>query len=187
MSKNKSMGVLFSSLFWGIIIVLIGLSIILREFFDVHIPVFRLVVGVFFIYIGFKIVFRAVRGNKNNDVVFEERHQMKFDRDKADFNIVFGAGSIDLSNPTIKNTHDDIEINVVFGNALLRINDSIPTKIQMNNAFANTTTPDNQSSSFGSSLYFTSSYRKNEPYVFIKTNTVFGRLNIYNVSNNEEK
>jgi hypothetical protein len=45
MSNHRSMSLVSSGLFWGIVILLIGLSIILREIFDVHFPFIRVLFG----------------------------------------------------------------------------------------------------------------------------------------------
>ena len=56
MSNIRPMSFLSTAAFWGVIIVLIGLSIILREVFHVNIPFVRIIFGVLLIYWGVKII-----------------------------------------------------------------------------------------------------------------------------------
>ena len=65
-------------LFIGILIILLGLSIIINVIFHIHIPIFKILFGLFLIFIGLKIIFGSwisfpsSQGNSGN-VIFQER------------------------------------------------------------------------------------------------------------------
>ena len=42
----------FGGLFWGVLLILIGIGIILKVFFDINIPIFRTALALLLIYLG---------------------------------------------------------------------------------------------------------------------------------------
>mgnify|MGYP003990967287 FL=1 len=47
---------LFSGLFWGVMLVLFGASMILRAVFNLDIPIFRIIFALVIIYFGVKLL-----------------------------------------------------------------------------------------------------------------------------------
>jgi len=172
------MSFLSSAVFWGVIIILLGLSIILKEIFGVHIPVFRIFVGLILIYLGVKILAGGFwRHHYANSVVFNEAN-MNFDESQQDYNIVFGHGVIDLFKMDASHTNRSFDVNVVFGNGTLILNDSIPIFVEISSAFGTAIVPDKTINALGKSTFTTTAYKANEPYTYIKASVVFGRLDI---------
>jgi len=50
------MGFLFSGVFWGVVVVVLGLLLILKAM-GVNIPVGKIIFGILFIYIGISMIF----------------------------------------------------------------------------------------------------------------------------------
>ena len=73
-----------------------------------------------------------------------------------------------------------VEINVIFGNAVLKLNENIPTAVEMNTAFGQIVAPDRNSSALGKSNYTTPGFIEGQPHLYVKTNVVFGKLQIEN-------
>ncbi|MCX6292150.1 MAG: LiaF-related protein [Bacteroidetes bacterium] len=178
MSKHQTMSFISSGVFWGGIIILFGLSIILREIFHVHIPFVRIIFGCILIYWGIKMISGGFGRNHwgRNAAVFNEA-KMNYDDAQKEYNTVFGSSTIDLFKMENKGDRK-IEVNIVFGNCALILNDSIPIKVEISSAFASATTPDKNMSALGKSTYYTSAYKENQPYIFIEANVVFGKLDI---------
>jgi predicted membrane protein len=178
---NRPMSFLSSAAFWGVIIVLIGLSIILREIFHINIPFVRIVFGILLIYWGIKMISGGFgsRWKSNNDVVFNEG-KVHYDGDKKDYSIVFGNGTIDLFKIDAPTSRRKIEVNVVFGHGNLIVNDSIPMKIKMTAVFGSAEAPGKTANGFGESIYTTSAYNENDPYILVDATTVFGKTEIEN-------
>src|SRR4051812_40764150 len=110
MSNTRSMSYFSSAAFWGIIIVLIGLSIILREIFHVHIPFVRIIFGVLLIYWGVKMIAGGfVRSWGRSDAIFTEA-KMKYDGDQRKYDIVFGNGTIDLFKMEMPSENKQVEV-----------------------------------------------------------------------------
>ena len=164
--------------FWGVIIVLIGLSIILREIFHIHIPFVRIIFGVLLIYWGIKVITGGfVRSWGRSSAVFTEA-KMKYDGDQREYNIIFGNGMVDLFKMETPSENKKVEVNVVFGNGNLILNDSLPMKVKMNTVFGSSRAPGKSADGFGETSFMTSSYREGLPYILVDANTVFGKLEI---------
>lgn len=102
---------------------------------------------------------------------------MSYDDSQREYNIIFGSGTIDLFK--IENTgNKKIELNVVFGNGILILNDSIPTKVEMSSVFGSAEAPDKSVNALGKTNYTTSSYKEGEPFIFIEAKVVFGKLEV---------
>jgi len=48
---------LFDGIFWGIILIAVGVGFILRRYFPFQVPVFRLIIAVVFVYRGVRSPF----------------------------------------------------------------------------------------------------------------------------------
>ncbi len=166
-----------SAAFWGGIIVLFGLSIILREVFHIHIPFVKIIFGFILIYWGVKMICGGFnRPWSHNSTVFSESN-IRYDDSQREYNIIFGSGTIDLFK--LENTgNKKIEINVVFGNGILILNDSIPTKVEMSSVFGSAEAPDKSVNALGKTNYTTSAYKEGEPFIFVDAKVVFGKLDV---------
>lgn len=181
------MGFLFGGVFWGLIIVLFGLSILMREVFHVHFPLVRIFIGLMFIYFGIRIISGGYwrysgRYTGRNSAVFGNAN-MQYESGVSDYSIVFGNGVIDLTSINTVTGKQRIDADVVFGNGTIRLNDSTPAKVEVNAAFGSAITPDRTINALGKSYYTTPSYREGAPYLYVKADVVFGRLVVENSSN----
>ena len=66
-----------AGVFWGALLIVIGLTLIIRFVFNVDFPVFRVILALFIIYIGLRILiggFGLFRFETSaNDVLFNEK------------------------------------------------------------------------------------------------------------------
>lgn len=167
--------------FWGIILIIIGASVIIRVVFNIHLPVFRIVIALIFILIGLRILFGPRIDKKHTryhdkyeseDVVFNERvfHNL----DKKEYSIVFGKATYDFTDLELKpNQSNHVIFNVVFGGAIIRLNPDIPVKIKTDAVFSGVNLPDNSSAVFGTSNYTSQNFKEHEPFLYIKIDAVF--------------
>jgi hypothetical protein len=74
----------------------------------------------------------------------------------------------------------DVKCNIdaVFGNAVLLINESMPVKVEMDAVFGQVAAPGKNVAGFGESTYTTPSYDPNKPALIIKADAVFGKIDI---------
>jgi predicted membrane protein len=175
---GRPMGFLSTAAFWGVIIVLIGLSIILREVFHINIPFVRIVFGILLIYWGIKIISGGFGRKWDRHSAVSNEAKMVYDDDQKDYDIVFGRGTIDLFKMQTPIQNKKIDISVVFGNGLLILNDSIPIKVKMTAVFGSAEAPDKSANGFGETTYTTSAYNENGPHILIDATTVFGKTEI---------
>jgi len=167
-----------SSIFWGIILILIGLSLILKVAFNVDFPFFKFLLALFLIYLGIRIFigkdFRLFSdAYDEHTVIFSQRTITSVENGK-EYNVIFGNGIFDLRN--FQYSGDDeitVKLNTIFGSSEVLINDSIPLEIRAHTVFAGSKMPDGNTSAFGEAKYSHAGY-SNSPLLRIESNTVFG-------------
>ena len=169
----------FSGLFWGALLILLGISIILKVVLGIHFPFFRLIVAVLIIYFGIRILIGAplckvTRG----DVFFREGNISSGASGKYD--VVFGKGVIDLSDIKLEKETIKKQVSAVFGEGIIKINPEMPVKIVVNSAFAGARFPDGNLVTFGKYTYTTKSFKEGEKHLLVEANAVFGALEVVN-------
>ena len=176
------MGFIFTGIFWGIFFLILGATIILKTFFNINIPLIRIFIALFFIWIGIKIlVGGSIFKSNKNGVVFGEAKINAGDikESKDEYSIIFGRGTIDFTNIDFgKINNNEININTIFAYSLIKINPEIPIIINLDSAFARAKLPDKTITSFGSYTYKTKSYNNEKPYIKINIDVVFGSIDI---------
>ena len=174
------MGFIFSGVFWGIIIVIIGLSIILNVIFGVHIPLFRIVFALFLIWLGITLLTGGSFWSKDkNKAIFEEK-RIDAIKKASKYDVVFGKGVIDLSNIILEDKVFKVEINTVFASNTIEIDPKMPAKIIVNSVFAGARMPDGNTIAFGQYTYKSDSLKEDTSYLQVQANVVFGGLQIIN-------
>jgi len=168
-------------LFWGLVLIFIGLAIIFRIVFDVNI--FRIIIAVVIILIGIRILvgknWIPEKSKKEHDTFFSDRNYHEIPKDKTEYNIIFGKSVYDFTRmDSLMQDPVRIKINVVFGAAVIRINPNMPVKIKSEAVFGGSRMPDGNTVAFGSITYNTSSYNSNTPHLYIESNVVFGGIEI---------
>jgi len=172
-----------SSLFWGVILIIIGLSLVVKVVFNIDFPIFKIVVAFIFIYIGLKIMlggnFRFFHDYRNKtDVVFGETKFNKADHG-TEYNVVFSKGNFDFRDVELKPEGPTrININTVFGDAEVIIKRDMPVQIKVDAAFSGAHLPNGNTTSFGSTIYSSDSLDTSKPYLEIDADVVFGGLHV---------
>ncbi|MBN2016918.1 MAG: hypothetical protein JW794_02100 [Candidatus Cloacimonetes bacterium] len=172
------MGFIFTSFFWGAVIILFGLSIILNAIFNIKIPVFSIIIALIFIYLGLKILFGSfgIKSSKNT-VVFSSS-DMKSSNKNEEYNILFGRGSIDLTDVDLDDKKLSYEINVIFGKGDVFIDPIIPIIVKVSSVFASAHLPEGNVAAIGNNSYVSPAYVKGEECISVNADVVFGELNI---------
>ena len=169
---------IMDGIFWGSVLILVGVWFIVRRSVPVHISVIRIIVAVLFVYAGVRILVRGPVSTDRNTAVFSES-TMSYSPDRGrEYNLIFSSGDIDLTAAAPSNASIHAEVNVIFGSGTLRINPSVPVRVRMSSAFGTVESPNGRSIAFGESVYTTDSWREGAPAVEIRATAVFGRLAI---------
>lgn len=165
-------------IFWGALLIILGVWFIVRRSLPVHIPVIRIIVAVLLVYAGVRILARGPASTDRNTAVFSES-TMSYSADRGrEYNLIFSSGVVDLSPAAPAGASIHAEVNVIFGNGTLRLNPSLPVRVNMSSAFGAVESPNGRSVAFGDMVYTTPSYRDGAPALEIHATAVFGRLRI---------
>src|SRR5271157_1913287 len=105
---------LVDGVFWGALLIILGVWFIVRRAVPVHIPVIRIVVAVLFVYAGVRILARGPVSMDRNTAVFSES-SMRYSPDRGrEYNLVFSNGAVDLSAAVPGNANIRAQVNVIF-------------------------------------------------------------------------
>lgn len=171
---------LFSSAFWGILLILFGLSALLRSF-NINIPFGRIFFGLIIIYVGIAILSGGnIFITGQNNVFFNDIRIKVTDNIKDEYNIIFGNGVIDLTEISPENTGEEIEINTIFGSSQILISSSKPVELKATSVFGRATIPDGNTISFGDYSYSSGNTEENNP-IEIEASVIFGSMEIKKV------
>jgi hypothetical protein len=171
------MGFVFSGIFWGVFVVLLGVSIILSYATGVRIPFFRIFFGLLLVYWGISLLAGA-RFGRSGTTVFGDSVVRATAAGKQD--IVMGRGVIDLSGIVLGEGVSRYEVNTVFGASVIKLDPAMPVKVVVSSAFAGVKMPDGGNVAFGETTYRSSGLREDSTHLLVKTSVVFGSLEIAN-------
>lgn len=165
-------------LIFGVIIILVGLSILFKDF-----PFFRIIFGVLIILWGISVLTGGFGHRWNywkrtdNNVVFG---QWNFDSkdDTKEYNVVFGKGTYDFRNVTLPPEGKELSLHTAFGASEVLINKSTPVKISANSAFGEVRMPNGNSAAFGSLNYTNDAYRPDSACLSLKIDLAFGSVKV---------
>lgn len=170
------MGFPSSAFFWGGLVVLAGLSIILHAI-GIRIPLFRFAFGLFLIWLGVLTILGGFRRTttRRETVVFESG-TVQGRSDQREYNAVFGSAVFDLTGLRPDDQRRRIEVNAVFGQARVLIDPAVPVRVEGSAVFGQARFPDDRSVSFGERTYDSPGYRGGEPALELKVAAAFGQV-----------
>lgn len=170
-----------AAIFWGSILILIGISLLIKVVFNVDFPIFKILVAFLFFFIGIRIllgsfgVFNFHTGP--NDVVFGEKYySAPFEH--SEYNVIFSKGIFDFRNVDLSQGTQNYKISTVFGSSQIKISDSIPVKINADAVFAGAELPDGNTAVFGNSSYTSQNFKSDSAHLYIKVDCVFGGVQV---------
>jgi predicted membrane protein len=168
-------------LFWGVLLVLIGLAAIFRVVFDVNL--FGVLFAFFLIFVGISMLigkpwmFKTHKGER--DIMFEDRSFREQPADNSEYNVIFGRSVYDFKDVTFPDNQPvKIKLNTIFGNTVIHIKRSTPVKIKSDAVFASSSMPDGNSVAFGSIQYATDTASLSLNYLYIEAPVIFGALQV---------
>lgn len=166
---------LFSGAFWGLLLIVLGVSLVVKYVFNIDFPVFRVIFAVFLVFVGIKLLVGGF-GHQSHTSMFAES-RFDFVENHKDYSCAFGKTTLDLRNSEI--TEDtDIKASCAFGEFIIKINPETNIEIISSSAFGNLSLPDHSSHSFGNGNYKTPGFNKSKPVLRIKADVAFGNMEI---------
>lgn len=163
------MNFFFGNIFWGILLVLWGASLILKTF-NINMPLAKIFLAVIIILFGVKLLI----GSSHKSVKGERSQGRSFIRSNksGEYNMIFSSGRFDLSD--LQEAANDIEITVVFGSAEVVLPKHLQFDIEPTTVFGATVLPEKSQYGFGDSHYKAGD-GQGRP-IHIESNSIFGRI-----------
>jgi len=165
-----------AGVFWGAVLIFIGLALIIRFVFNVDFPIFKVLIAGFFIYLGIRILFGSFGifhlESGPDDVLFSEREFIRPENNK-EYNVLFGKGTFDFTDIDLSQGNVNVKIGTVFGATEVRINEDMPVRIIADAIFAGAELPGGNTAVFGSSSYQSESFHPDSNHLKIKLDVVF--------------
>ena len=172
--------VLFSTSFWGIILIILGVLFLVQEFLHIDIPFFTILISCLFIYFGVKLINGNIHAKKMDNLNVFGSHILAYSDGLYDYSNVFGESKLDLSTVEI-NEDKTIEINCIFGDFKVKLSENLNYKILSNTIFGKTAMVDKSTDGFGSQIYTPTNFNANLPCLTIKSSVVFGQIEFYKI------
>lgn len=166
---------LSSGVFWGFIVVLFGISILLRAIFHINIPFFKIILGIIVICFGISIIFEGLNFSKNNSVF--GTYNFNSAKVEKEYNIIFSKGVIDFSNADFSNYNGkSIKINSIFASTAVYIDSNFEYKIKASSAFGTVYMPNGDSVAFGNIVRIIGN--NDSKKINIDINSIFGETKV---------
>jgi hypothetical protein len=176
--RGTAMVTIIDGIFWGVLLIVVGVWFLVRNALPVHIPIVRVIIAVVLIYAGIRVLVLRPVIRDSNTMVFSESSLVYSPSHGRDYNVIFSSGTVDLSGVSLASGSVRTEVNVVFGNGTLRINPAQPVRVKMSSVFGTAEDPNGRSVAFGDTVYTTPSYKDGSPALEVNATAVFGRLRI---------
>ncbi len=176
-----------SALFWGLLLIILGLSLVFRIVFNIDFPLIKIVIAFALIFLGIKMLFGSFMGfsrvnvsGNDSDVIFGEKRYDKFSNHK-EYNVIFGKGVYDFRDYNLLQDAGRIKISSVFGSTEIKLNKNTPVRVKVDAAFAGVHLPNGNSTAFGTSVYESPGLDIESPYLELKLDVIFGgaELDLY--------
>lgn len=170
-----------AGLFWGAFLVIIGIALVIKVVFNLDFPVFKVLIGLFFIFLGLKLLFGRVlipHGHVGpHETIFNERVYERPESDK-EYSVVFGKGTYDFTDVDLSKGDFHAKISTVFGGTVILVNRDMPVRIDADAVFAGAELPGGNTAVFGSTSYMSDSYREGAAALRVKVDVVFGGVQV---------
>jgi hypothetical protein len=163
----------------GLFILMAGISIILNAIFHIRIPLFRVTFGLFFVYLGVRVLaggwWHSSRWGDGPVIMAEERiAPTESTSVYSKYDVVFGKAIVDLTRLPPLTRDLTVEVNSVFGSAQVLLDPRLPFDIESSSAFGRVSLPNNEVVTFGERAYQRPGQDKAGPRLHLKIHVVFG-------------
>lgn len=142
----------------GILVIVFGASIVLHALFDFDVPIFRTAAGIALLYLGVRVLagawMPAQRSHDGHESVFAVTHFTPTDAASSrNYEVIFGRGVVDLTRLPASEDERVVQVDVIFGDAEIAIDRSMPVDVRGSAVFGEVRMPDRSSANFGAVRY----------------------------------
>ena len=170
-----------AGLFWGAFLLLLGIALIIKVVFNIDFPVFKVLVGIFLVLLGFKILFGrsfiAQHHFEPEETIFSERTYDNPESGK-EYTVLFAKGVYDFTNVDLSKGSFRAKISTVFGGSQIIIPRDAPVRIKADAVFAGAELPDENTAVFGTTVYESENWSPDSASIDIKVDVVFGGVQV---------
>lgn len=168
---------LSSGIFWGFVVILFGIGILLKSVFHINIPFFKIFVGIVVILLGISIIFDAVKFKKI-EAVFGD-YNFNSGTIQKEYNIVFSKEAMDVSNFDFSNYNGEfIKINSVFSSSEIYLSRDFQYEIRAESAFGTVRLPNGENVSFGNIARLENAENSELKRINLHVSSVFSEVKI---------
>ncbi|MBI2774786.1 hypothetical protein HYX58_02165 [Candidatus Dependentiae bacterium] len=168
---------LTSELLWGTLLIIFGISVLLKALLGIDLPIIRILFGGLLIYLGFSIISTFKTNEINPSATWFSSSTISHQSKEKNYRIGFSSLTIDLRafDPEIPHT---IIIDSFCSSIKVITNPLIPTNVKINATFASYKLPNNDAISCGNTVYSTheSTIR---PIIDMQINLITSSLEIH--------
>jgi uncharacterized membrane protein YfcA len=162
----------------GIILVLLGVSLLLRVLLGIDFPIFRVLLAGFLIYTGINLLHDTKKNcNKKHTVWFREQKIVVTPTTSSCFSIGCAKSILDFSS--LESGTNAFNVSIFCSSGTVIINKRVPTQIIINSGFASTALPTDDTIIFGNYTY--KNHPQTIPALIIRTQVVFGALSVVEI------
>jgi len=170
-----------AGLFWGAFLLILGIALIIKVVFNVDFPVFKVLLGVFLIAFGIKVLFGKFLIPAHHfdpeETVFNERVYDNPESGK-EYTVLFAKGVYDFTNVDLSKGKYKVKISTVFGGTQIIIPRDKPVRIKADAVFAGAELPDGNTAVFGTTVYESDTWSPDSASIDIKVDIVFGGVQV---------
>lgn len=164
------------SLIWGTILILLGISLVLKSLFRITIPLVRPFLGCVMIYLGLTIMMDPFHQTADKRTVIFAKSNLVAQDHVHTYNTTFGSSTVDLTTFKQSTEPQHVTINTVLGATEIILNPALVTKITVNAISARAELPDETLVSFGRNIYRSSDAQ--EPELIVDINAVLANVSV---------
>ncbi|MFN3660460.1 MAG: hypothetical protein ACK4TN_04385 [Brevinematales bacterium] len=146
------------TVFIGVLFILFGVSLIVKAFWHFDLPLFRIGLALFLIYLGIGLIFqppwkwisgeRVVQEGSERSWIFSSA-KVNLEEGISAFHAIFSSVEVDFSSLRTAEPRV-IQCNAVFGSLEVSLPANVPVRLEGHAVFGSVEFPDKRSVSFGS-------------------------------------
>jgi hypothetical protein len=163
----------------GLLLVLGGTAIVLKQVLHLDLPLFRVACGLLFVWTGLSLLSQAFGLSIPAPLAWDDHNLVLSHGDmnadgERELNVIFSNGTIDLRTAHARVPTVPVEINTVFGNTTILYDPSAPLYVDASSAFGRMELPNHDTFAFGDRMWQSAGYDASRPALRVKATSVFG-------------
>ena len=125
-----------SRLFWGLVVMVIGVSIVVQVLFKIQFPIWRLVVGAVLIFWGIQFVtYKGQRTQGGAEGVFSEGVYEAKNLNRRSFSYIFSSQTVDLRHVAF-GAGTEISVEAIFASVEVLLPENVHVELDSEAIFA---------------------------------------------------